>query len=474
MIGNMVKRATAETTQGQFVASTLDSIPAPMKVCLLNAGKLALSGLKKGRHVFRLQDMQQTCGDFTHLSGLLEEFRTVSVRGECHEAQFCHLTYQEFLAAYYVSQSDGAELESCGREIGFGEAMWPFWRFAGGLFGPKKVTTLLSILIDASDENVLSAKKWEVLKMICFAEAMTQPCPDDEDTEKIRNFGREAAKRFFPTTLDLSFEAVSVSDMHAVSLTLAFAEHVNSVQLFFCDLGERHANGLRTHVGLRYVRSLMVAGNPGLHGNGLSILASAFGLTGPLLWLNLAECRLDNDDCASLCDILRANPSLHQLSLSRNAFSATALDTLRPVLSCSVLEVIVLQNTSLDAECGRIIGQVLAQSDHLRVVDLCDNPLGNDSVVAVLQGALHDKPGRRHNCRTLVLSNTGIDDRLLNVLPAVLQNSPSTLPGGSAHPDSGQSHMSLDIWLGGNDISLASLRQLAEELPLEHVVHCGM
>ena len=475
MVVNMVRRSAAKAERC-IVQGALENIPAGAKASLLSIGKLALNGLKGGRHVFHLEkDVRSTCGELTQLFGLLEEFRTVSLRGECHEAQFLHLTFQEFLAAYHVSQSSEVELEGHCREIGFGEHMWPFWRFVGGLLGLKNVTALVSFLNKSgSEEKVLSVKRLVVLKMICFAEAVTQPCPDDEDAEELSRNARESAGVFLPHTLDLFSGTLSVSDMHAVSVSLAHAKHVHTVCLTYCDLDCGHARALSVNGGLRYVRCLDLTGNPKLRGHGLAAFASAFGQDGPLLTISMSHCRLDSDDCATLCDVLKANPSLRDLYLSWNAFSAAALERLHATLACSVLEHLDLKKTQLNAECGRVIGDIIAHSDHLRHVDLSGNNLGNGGVEAVVRGAVMSRPGPQPLGRELLFADNALDDGVLTALLILLcLQSGQPLQSSTCNAVSPTS-VHLAISLGGNDISLAALRQFAKQLPPNHEVQCGM
>ena len=143
--------------------------------------------------------------------------------------------------------------------------MWLFWRFVGGLLGLKSVMLLVSFLDKSrSEEIVLSAKKLLVLKMICFAEALTQPCLDDQDAEERTRSMQEAAGALLAHTLDLSCGILRVSDMHAMSVCLAQAKHVKILDLSFCDLDHRHAGALSVNGGLRYVHSLYLTGNPKL------------------------------------------------------------------------------------------------------------------------------------------------------------------------------------------------------------------
>ena len=149
MVVNMVTRASVRSRSGSLAANALDDLPEEEKVALLNIGQMALTGLKRQRYVFDMRkEVRPVCGGATERLGFVEEFRTMSARGERHEVQFCHLSYQEYLAAYYVSHSANleSELESCRQAIGLGEETYAFWQFVGGLLGRNKVKVLMSFL----------------------------------------------------------------------------------------------------------------------------------------------------------------------------------------------------------------------------------------------------------------------------------------------------------------------------------------
>ena len=472
VIVNMARRARDKAQQSHFSGGTLDDLPDDAKATLAKVGKLALSGLMAGKYVFNLEkEVHPICGDMAELFGLLEEFHSVSLRGQRHEAQFCHLTYQEYLAAYAVSQAKNVEgqLESCQRKIGFGEETWSFWRFVGGLLGLEQVKVLTSFLGRACEgEEVLGMKRWQIFKMSCFAEAMGQPCPEDADRNALVGCRQEAAS-FLPDTLDLSSQAMSSSDIQAVAVSLAHAKQIQKLDVSFCNLRSRHCSLLSVHDGLHHILSLAAEGNPDLHGDGLVMLASALRQNGRLCELLLTDCRLDDDDCASLCAILDANP-VSMLHLGQNNLSPVALKRLQPFLSTTDLELLDL-SYSLGRLCSKdtqIVGDVVSHCGHLRHVNLSGNGLGNEGAEAVIRGVI--TACSRSGC-FVSLNRTRVDDGLVESLSTLLHPSQATAEQQSEQPPS----LPLLVELHSNRISLTALQRLASQLPFDspHSIICG-
>ena len=479
VVVNMARRARDKAQGSRFSGGTLEELPADAKASLLTAGQLALSGLKEGKYVFNLEkEVHQTCGDLGGLFGLLEEFHSVSLRGERHEAQFCHLTYQEYLAAYAVSQAEDVEkeLESCRQAIGFGEETWPFWRFIGGLFGPPKVRMLASFLGTLREGEVaLGETTWQILKMTCFAEAMGQPCPEDDDTEALSRCGREAAAfLLLPSVLNLSYRTMSSSEFQAVAVSLAHAENVVRLKVSYCGLNDQHANLLKLHGSLRHIASLLAAGNPNLHGAGLATIASALEFNGQLLVLDVTDSQLNANDSASLSCILARNP-VSELYLDLNLMTSEFLQQLQPSLSASRLRVLNLSQSRcrLDNEGARVVGEILAHCDHLEWVHLRGNDLGNDGAREVLRGAAS---GQGPRC-VMNLSGTNLDDGLVPFLSALLTEDLPTSPISNTEQQLPPklAPRPLRILLYGNKVSPRALQQLADQLPSfsRHQVECG-
>ena len=474
VVVNMVRRAISKSHEARSsLAKPLEHLPTEDKVALFNVGQVALNGLKRQRYVFDLhKEVGPVCGDAAERFGFVEEFRTMSVRGERHEVQFCHLSYQEYLAAYLVSQSANVkrEIENCCQAIGFGDETAPFWRFVGGLLGLEKVKVLMSFLggPEAAGESWRSGKHL-LFQMSCFAEAMEQPCSADATAAKelSRRRVQEAARTFLPEAVDLSSQMLSLNDIHAIAVSLAHSRHVHSLSLSSSSLNIERVRALCAHGGVQNLRRLHVDSNPGLHGEGLTVLAHALGENGQLVLFGGYRCGLNIDDCAALKHILTTNKKLHILNLPGNTgFSTKAWKYLKQPLADGQLSCLCLSNTSMDAEGAGVVSEVLADNRHLQQVYLDYNPLGNRGAALVLESAKKTK-----SLTKLSMDGTHLDDGVVPLLLATMQARASTLPS-----DCGQSRVPLTVSLHGNQISTHALAHLASKMPRHSAVQvlCNM
>ena len=474
MVVNMVKRSAEKSQSKSLAAILLEDLPPEEKASLLAIGKLALQGLKEGRYVFDLEkEVRPACGDVAERLGFVEEFRTVSVHGERHDVQFSHLTYQEYLAALYISQANDVnlELENCQKKIGLGEETEPFWRFVGGLLGWSKVEALMTFLsrLPAVDQTRYPVK-WLVFQMSCFAEAVQQPLPEStgQDTQAAK-CAQEAAAAFLPDVVDLSSHHLDLSDMHSVAISLNHALHIREIDVHSCELDSEQCDVLRTHGGLHHVSSLAANLNPGLHGNGLRSLGQSLAHNGQAVQLLFNFCKLDEDDCVTLQEMVFSSKSLKELYLSGNYFSAAGLKRLLPAIQSSQLQVLDLSDHSVDGDGAHVVGEILSGNTSLSRVYLDNNQIGNTRVASVLSGA-----ATATNLSELTLSGNLVDDGVLPALSTMLQERES-LRQAAASTDC-KAPPPFEVHLHGNSISKTALDQLALQMPRasEDQVHCGM
>ena len=308
-----------------------------------------------------------------------------------------------------------------------------------------------------------------------FAEAMGQPCPEDDDMEALSCYGKEAAAFLrLPSFLDLSNRTMSSSDFQVVAVSLAHAEDVDGLDISYCGLSDQHANLLRLHGSLCHIVSLFIAGNPTLHGAGLAMIASALEISGQLLYLDVTDCQLNANDSASLNEILVRNPVI-DLTLDVNPLSAEFLRQLQPSLTGNRLRVLAWYQSrgQLDNEGARVVGEILAHCDHLEREDLRGNGLGNDGVSEVLRGAA---AGHGPGC-VVNLSRTNLDGDLVPFLSSLSAEEPpkSSICDTELHLPQERPPRPLQLVLHGNKISPRALQQLADQLPSSsrHWIECG-
>ena len=474
MVVNMVKRSAEKSQSKSLAATLLEDLPPEEKASLLAIGELALQGLKEGRYVFDLEkEVRPACGDVAERLGFVEEFRTVSVHGERHDVQFSHLTYQEYLAALYISQADDVnlELDSCQKEIGLGEETEPFWRFVGGLLGWSKVEALMAFLsrLPAVDQRRYPVK-WLVFQMSCFAEAVQQPLSErtGQNTQAAK-YAQEAAAAFLPDVVDLSCHQLDLSDMHSVAISLNHALHIRKINVSGCELDSERCDVLRTHGGLHHVSSLAAGYNPGLHGNGLRSLAQSLAHNGQAVKLFFNNCELDDDDCVTLQEMVFSSKSLKKVHLGGNHFSAAGLKHLLPAIQSSQLQVLELMDRWDNGDGAHVVGEILSGNTSLSRVYLDNNQIGNTGVASVLSGA-----ATATNLSELTLLGNRVDDGVLPGLSTMLQERESVRQA-RASADC-KALPPFEVHLHGNHISKTALDQLALQMPRasEDQVHCGM
>ena len=247
--------------------------------------------------------------------------------------------------------------------------------------------------------------------MSCFTEAMEELCLDDHGGEQSTRNVAEAGQAFLPWRVDLSQTIFSLSDIHALAVSLAHSSHVMALDLSNSNLKSEHFQVLCSCGGVQHLQSIELVGNRDFHGDGMAILAGALGSNGQLQYFDVEQCNLDINDCAALERVLITNRHLSTLNLGGNTFSSEALRLLQPALAGSQLVDLFLADTSMDAEGARVIGEVLSANRYLQALNLAMNPLGNSGAALVLGGAKEAK------CLgTLTLNRIGADGALMSSL----------------------------------------------------------
>ena len=125
------------------------------------------------------------------------------------------------MAAYFLSKVEDIkeQLRLCWNEIGTGEETAPFWRFVAGLLDSKKLTTMMAILCSQGTKS-RETRQWILFKMSCLAEAVQQrPASSAEEDLKLKKT-EQAAAVSLSRKLDFRDSALSVCDIHSVSVAL--------------------------------------------------------------------------------------------------------------------------------------------------------------------------------------------------------------------------------------------------------------
>ena len=273
------ERVKRDKTFGQGkVMLTFDDLPEEVQRMVQELGKLALDCLRQRQFVMDMKTVESVCGKEAVDLGFLNKYEVETGGcgvGTAHEAEFWHLTWLEFFAAYSVcsqSLSPGAVVRSCVDAVGVGEETEPFWRFVCGLVEPKHLKDVLSSLQTAffqEHRSEFQKRQWLWLVFRCVAEA-AQALTVSSSVAARRVGVETASAAVVPDTVDLSNSRPSVSDAQVLSISLQHSPHVKTLTMEVCELNASHFTALEG--GLNHVEELNLFKNAGLHGDGLIAL----------------------------------------------------------------------------------------------------------------------------------------------------------------------------------------------------------
>ena len=265
----------------------------------------------------------------------------------------------------------------------------------------------------------------------------------------------KASASVLPDCIDMTNSKPSVADTLVLSIALHHSPHVQMLNMKNCMVSTDHCTALGK--GLTHVKKLDMFGNTGLHGGGLQALTNSLTQCSAvqLEILNIQNYTLDEDDCDAIGQLLHRVPSLRKLRLGSNYLGPRGISGLQESSTKSKLAVLDLQENDLNSEAGTSLGMVVRNSQHLQILGVTDNILGNDGVRELLSGVPCSS-----GLQFLDLSRTGVDDGVLDAVSTCLSLRSTTLqtaPGLLAQR--------LVIHLHSNNISRGGLEEVARRFP---------
>ena len=441
-----------------------DELAEQCQAWLCELGRLALDGFLQRRFVFDMDTVRSTCSEGAVRLGFLDEFEVETIGGGAHQhAEFRHLTWQEFFAAFSLCCDSGSDciaaIRSCAAVVGVEEETEPFWRFVCGLVSPRHLQGVMQIQQAAyaktcrSQSELEASAHWVRLACDCIAEAAQQVVSDSLLEENCVLVQRAAAA-VVPRKISTRFSRLSTADALMLSLTLCHSPHVNILDLSASGLTAPRGRALG--LGLAFVVQVGLSGNPGLHGQGLLSLANAIDQCGApnLQTLGVQNCGIWGEtDCAAIACLLQAVPSLRKLRLGQNYLGGPSFTKLHEPLAKSQLTVLDLNDNELDGEACCVLADIIASSHHLKDLQLHDNALGNHGVASVLKGI-----ERSCSLELVDFSRTGVDDGVMDaILTCVSQR--CTLQSETGR------RPSVQLTFDGNKLSGGALAMFAIQMP---------
>ena len=300
--------------------SSLDDLPHDLRVQLNHLCVLAFEGVKQNKVIFTEKDLvrQNLPHDLPGLSVLQIVDRLVSIGGKTAYRYFIHLSIQELLAAYHISQLKEDE------QVKVFEALLAEPRFSAVLQFYAAFTRFTNQgvrnIITASDFDYKRSSKLRLLSFIrCFFEAQIH-----NDT----SLYQQIIPRL-NSVVDLSEVTMTPLDCMSIGYFMASLLRAGSkvsVRLTHCSIDDyllgllvgdfsRHAEVCAARVMQAGVTKLDISGNDKIIGIGIAHVLQT-NITNKL---KARSCGVSNLEMESLARALAADSTLEELDISYNS-----------------------------------------------------------------------------------------------------------------------------------------------------------
>ena len=358
----------------------------------MKVGRLAFEGRLREEVIFK--QLPEGCSDL----GLLVEHRALYTRKEMTTFNFFHLTLQEYMSAFYISQLPASEQRTL--FIEHSTSMNVVWRFVAGLTKMQNIgwDEFKRVKISSTYEFVLEDDEVTVGPYLiqCLYEAQdVKSCkifsycrvtfnPDDLSMTKyalyVLGYSISACSNAWNVTarslsevglemlghgmksveygggsidkLDLSLSRRIMNEgEHLLQLPHQILQHITSLNLYLCGIDHRGFENLAKCIPyLCSLTSLYVGENPGGVGD-LVKLFHALRKHGKLQKLNIKGTGIGKDDVAALSNLVHPSSSLRKLTVGeyrKNVHVPAEVyqQLVRTVLSPSSLETLQICTTT--------------------------------------------------------------------------------------------------------------------------------
>jgi Ran GTPase-activating protein (RanGAP) involved in mRNA processing and transport len=396
------------------VHSTFKDLPETLKDQLIKLGKLAFEGAKREEITFK--QLPDGC-DGLGFMNISTEFYLG--RKSVVSYSFLHLTLQEFLAAFYISQLPGIEQKllyiennqsllypqvrvgavplevfckylAC-RSLGCN--MDVMWRFMAGLTGFREIGW--ELVHKAIHKPISSSQNH-----VCHPPLLIQCLFEVHDVRELKRICDIIVKNvqlinkyLLRQLTDFSFinvEALSLFDCYAVGYCIAASKHEWSVDLSLIsgdEVVKMFACGLRCIGDLDGYFSALNLSNNSLTYQAITYLneISSEALS-KIETLILSDNQLDSTALATLSDTILKMDDLSHLSIANNPVGSGGMIKLLGV-SINIRELDLVE-TNLGPNDIIALSQLIEQSTNLKELSIGDKAMSNECVALLIETIL--------------------------------------------------------------------------------------
>ena len=333
-----------------------------------------------------------TCPNDAPSLGLLTIDRTAGLHQLHDTYAFLHLTFQEYLAAVYLTKLKRKEQMKMIKLYAGEKHMRMMWKlYCGIVKSEDKVAEIQHVMWPVDKKRPKHASLYEV--HCAFVSQQCFLC--DSFVE-----GRAGV-------LDFSDCILTPADVTAVSYVISTTSHlVTELVMCGCHLHDDHVRTLLREVGhnkLKCIKKLSFLGN-NIGANGAVALADGLKSCNSLQTLKLSSNSIGDDGTIALADGLKSCNNLQVLLLSNNSIGDDGTIALADGLkSCNNLQILSLNNNNIGAEGAIALADGLKSCNNLQTLSLDNNRIGADGAIALAVGLKSC-----NNLRALYLRNINI------------------------------------------------------------------
>ena len=376
---------------------------------------LAFEGFKQSQVIFTQESLTQLALPCDLLDyGLLQTVSSPdSVEGKKMAYQFIHLTIQEFLAAYWISQLDEDEqvlvFQDLLYEHQFSTVLQSYVAF--NRFSNQRVRNVIT-------GEELTKNKMAILKIIrCFSEAhihddqlyrqiVSNLCGDlDLSDVNMTSLDCMSVALWggFAIGLNISHNKIGDNDITHIAAALQ-KNTMKSFLLVSCgisDVGaELLAKFLSTNTSLR---KLDISHN-NIGDNGISHIAAALHLNTVIEELPVVSCGISAVGAELLARSLSTNTSLRKLDISHNDIGDNGITHIAAALQKNTMKIFIFVSCGISDVGAESLAKFLSITTSLRKLDISHNDIGDNGITHIAAAL------QKNTMKTFTLVSCGISE----------------------------------------------------------------
>ena len=324
---------------------------------LFKLGKLAFKGRVREEAIFK--QLPEGCSDL----GLLVEHRALYAHKEITNFNFFHLTHQEYLAAFYISQLPANKQRTLFIEHGKSRHLRVVWKFLAGL------TRMQNIGWDVFKTHVLDSREsGYVIDDAVVVHSFTVQCfYEAQDVQSCESAFGQSRVRFVGAP----------NDVYAFGYCVSVCSNTWKVQLPYS-----HCNSERFGMLMYGLKSVEYGGGsidelflPGCGGviEGGHLVQLPHQILQNIRYLYLSKCSLDQQGLDILADSIPYLDSLTSLSIIDNPGGiGSTVKLLRALRQHGKLETLYMSNIAIGMEDVAALSDLIKSPGSLRELSVGD------------------------------------------------------------------------------------------------------